>query len=194
VKHFWETQLGLESGAVKALYDKIDSEKNAQIIYQLAINSLIDDVEKQKLQEVIDLESFLAPCTQVFYLLTQKSTNHISQIKDDAQKLKSIIHSKRKFVSQYKSIGRLRNLIDLTMQSEDEDSLLRNISLYHNKVSQSKGTSPWIHIKEDGAIERMHYVNPRYETSEFTETNVPWYNDYYISTLKAISNGLNGTN
>ncbi len=194
VKSFWEAQLGLDSGAVKALYDKIDPQNNAQITYQLAIKGLADEAEKQKLQEVIDLESFLAPCTQVFYLMTQKSVNHLSQIKDDANELKSIIKANSKVDSLYTSIGRLRNLIDLIMQSEDGESLLRNISLYHHNVSQSKGTSPWIHIKEDGTIERMHYVNPRYETSEFTEKNVPWYNDYYISTLKAISNGLNGTN
>lgn len=192
VKSFWEEKLGLKTGAVKALYNQIEGNNNARQIYTKATKDLTENEEKEKLIEVIDLESFLSPCIQTFYLLTQKSVTQIDNIKEEAESLRTIINTNSLKISQYTPTGRLMTLIKYTQECTDGVSLLRKISEYHSQVSKSKGTSPWIHIKEDGTIERLNYVEPRYKTTDYNQEGLPWYNDYYISTLKAIRNDLNG--
>jgi len=191
IRNFWEANLGLDTGATKALYTQISKLNNnpPKEIYLNALKSDIEKDEQLKLQHIIDLEPFLSSCTQIFYLLTQKRVKNIQDIAEEVLKLLPI--STENITSLPFYSGRVKMLVESIEKGEGEPlKTMYQIVDYHKNVMENKGAVPWVRIVGNGTLERLIYQNPSFSTDFFIERR-PWYNNYYISTLTAIYNGLN---
>lgn len=193
VKLFWEGKIGLTEGSSKALYRQMELPDSTypHIIFQEAANQITDQVEREKITDIIKLEPFLSVCSQLFYRMTDPSSRYLDSLKSEAEVLMDYTNLKE-LIPLTNSNTRLQLLVEYFIKgTNDPIETLRQIVNYHEEVMEQRGNHPWIEIVKEGKIKHFTYQEARFRTEEYSEM-LPWYHTYYLPTLRSIFKELRG--
>jgi hypothetical protein len=191
LREFWESNLGLDKGAAKAIYQQVGSlglSVHPRVILLKSIEQTKGE-NAQKIDRILRLEPFLSGVSQIFYLLTDLSNKHLRDLTEQ--------------ISQLAEHLKLDDIIDLCQESprlktlfthikeagKDPERLAQKIIEYHAFVMQLRGGGAWIEIQEN---KLKHYIaqKTQYSTEDFLRDGI-WYHDYYLSSVGSIYKGLN---
>ncbi len=194
LKLFWEDKLGLKQGAVWSIYHQFDdqaiAEKTPRIVFEKASQEENDKVEKMKIENILKLEPFLSICSQIFYSITDNGVKEVSSIEKDIEKLRQLLQIEDvKLLT--KESPRLQELVIAISSGETTArGLMKTIVSYHEKIMRDRGGNSWVELKEGTKIKHYIYQSPIMITDKFIQER-PWYNNYYLDTVRNIRQGLN---
>lgn len=209
-KDFWLDVSELNIGAAGCLYEVIqanDEQINRQQVFEQALSLTSESEVRTKLQNIIDIEPFLAECDLLFTLLMSQRKQTIQGVLESYQLLGRDINTlpllARALVDniQVKNVlgttakGRFESLLKLSMiaQGDDEDTLKRIISVllrYHESIMSKRGQSVWVENDANGnfscnvKLSKVPSIEKRPTAS--------WFHRYYLSEFKQLIYGLEG--
>jgi len=209
-KDFWLDVSELNIGAAGCLYEVIqanEEQMNRQQIFEQALSLSTDFEVKTKLQNIIDIEPFLAECDLLFTLLMSQRKQTIQDVFKSYKLLGRDINTlpilARALVDniQVKNVlgttakGRFESLLKFSMivQGDDEDILKSIISVllkYHESIMSKRGQSVWVENDANGNFS----CNVKLSKVPSVEKRpiATWYHRYYLSEFKQLIHGLEG--
>lgn len=202
-KTFWLGQTELDQGAAGALFHVLEDTEDLtpQEVIERALEHGLPSSEKAKLEQIVQLEPFLADCSLLFTLMASRRTQSTSDVADawakfgrDAMRLPQAA----KAVAEYPNLtaikgtaaaARLRQLVAAANAGSLDDQM-RALAIYHSRVMQSRGQVSWLNVGSDGTIK----VHARTVSLPKPESRPPgsWHNNYYLPQFRSFVNGLRG--
>jgi|GEM_PF-2447150 len=198
IKEYWQDRLGINNGAINALYKEISRLKpdeyiKHQEIFTNACKQLTTESgELLKLESIIAIEPFLSHTEFLLRFIAQPGIKKISDYETDLIQIrKEIINASHFTIPEEQT--RLRELHHVMVHEGNLSNWIKEIIKYHKKVMEQRGGSAWLEIENENNIK--HYFAPI--LSEFRNTipkyllQKPWLHTYYLETLRSIHYGLN---
>ena len=199
IKNFLLEKMGLTKGVAKELFEfvKGNINKTPKEVFLEVLSKIKEknnfEGEKEKIENIIELEEFLAPIQHLFDALIETSNEDLS----DYQKLENKITKtdiqidnevlKKVLENSETAKERLNKLKDVVKGEEKIKKLIE----YHNEVQEERGSVSWIRLDSNNKIKRVRY-NPLKTLDEWLKKAEEeklfekWKNDYYISSIKTI--------
>jgi hypothetical protein len=209
-KDFWLDVSELNVGAAGCLYEVIqasDEQVNRQQVFEQALTLSSTPEVKHKLQNIIDIEPFLAECDLLFTLLMSQRKQTIQDVFKSYKLLGRDINTLPVLAGalvgnlQVQNVlgstakVRFESLLKLSMiaQGDDEDILKSIISVllkYHESIMSKRGQSVWVENDANGnfscnvKLSKLPSIDKR--------PTATWYHRYYLSEFKQLIHGLEG--
>lgn len=209
-KDFWLDVSELNDGAAGCLYDVIqanEEQMNRQQIFEQALSLSKGFEVKTKLQNIIDIEPFLAECDLLFTLLMSQRKQTIQDVFKSYILLGRDINTLPALAGalvgnfQVKNVlgstakVRFESLLKLSMiaEGDDEVTLKGIISVllkYHANIMSKRGQSVWVENDTNGNFS-CNVKLSKVPTIEQRPIN-SWHNRYYLGEFKQLIHGLEG--
>lgn len=209
-KDFWLDVSELNDGAAGCLYEVIQANEeqiNRQQVFEQALSLTTDFEVKTKLQNIIDIEPFLAECDLLFTLLMSQRKQTIQDVFESYQLLGRNVNTlpslARTLVDNLQvqevlgstAKNRFASLLKLSLivHGDDEGTLKSIISVllkYHANIMSKRGQSVWVENDANGSfscnvkLSKMPSIDKR--------PTATWYHRYYLSEFKQLIHGLEG--
>lgn len=198
IKAYWQDRLGINKGAVNALYKEISILKPAEyinhldIFYKASKQLASEPGELLKLESVIAIEPFLSHTEFLLRFIAQPGVKKINDYETDLIELRKVIMEASHFTIPPEQ-SRLKELHHVMTHDGDLSSWVKGIINYHKKVMEQRGGGAWLEITDDNNIK--HFFAPILSDYRNTVTKYltqkPWLHTYYLETLRSIHYGLN---
>ena len=209
-KDFWLDVSELNKGAAGCLYEVIqanDEQINRQQVFEQALALSSTPEVKQKLQNIIDIEPFLAESDLLFTLLMSQRKQTIQDVFEsyqllgrDINTLPSLARTLTDNLQVQDVLGttaknRFASLLKLSLivQGDDEGTLKSIISVllkYHESIMSKRGQSVWVENDANGNFS-CNVKLSKVPSIEKRPT-ATWYHRYYLSEFKQLIHGLEG--
>lgn len=207
-KKFWLEVTELDQKAAGSLYKAIDSkaviEPSVQGYFEHALTLENDELEKQKLKHICQVEPFLAECELLFSLLMNKKIQTEKEVYDAYLGLKRRVNSVIVLARALTHVGvplsgtagrRYNALLALgqlddTERPENMAVLMDKLLQYHRGIMAQRGQSPWVEKDRQG-----HYRCGTKLRDLPTAEQRPyksWYHGYYFDQFSQLIRGLEG--
>jgi|TARA_R110002033_G_C3896811_1_gene239592 hypothetical protein len=213
-KEFWLSVTGLNQGAAGTLYDVIEAHKQEsgqplkpEQLFNIALSKCEDKEEEHKLQQIIDVEPFLAECEMLFRLVMSERIQssedlydkylELGRTSDTLPNLASSLVDKIAIQQVLTGIanGRYKKLLKLAqLPSEDDQQgfikVVQHLLRYHAEIMIRRGQSAWVEQDNKGNF-RCHIKLAKEPNKSNSPINT-WYHRYYISEFHQLISGLEG--
>ncbi len=207
-KDFWLKVTALDQKASGSLYQAISElgsdHSSAQVYFERALQLETDDQEKKKLNDICQVEPFLAECELLFSVLMSKKVQTETELYDTYCGLKrnvsSIITLARGLATldvKWSDSARKRYETLLTMRELEGSDTQANMTVlvdkllqYHHKIMAQRGQSPWVEKDRQGNY-RCHVALrslPEPEKRPYKS----WHHRYYLDQFSQLIRGLEG--
>lgn len=206
-KEFWLAVTELNQGAAGALYKEVNKDRNSssgersiEKIFAAASKSNITDDDKDKLNNVIKLEPFLAEMDLLMNVMLSAKSQTVKEACEkwkvlgrEANTLSKLIAGDEIRGIQSKLTGtaaiRLKTLIGEVASQDGVAQQMRALLKYHEGIMSNRGQSPWLRLignefKVDVRIRKL----PKKEERPIGT----WVNHYYIPQFRHLLSGLEG--
>lgn len=212
---FWKDQLGLNSGAARAIFESLSGfddpyHTNNDDLLNKALEMFDKDkegdaTEREKIDDILTVEPLLGFMVSLFYLLCCRENHNLQDVaKNLANKeiteeylqdyWNRIDWNRVQIVAQsledqnvFQTAGKRLRQLGEKLTEWDLASCLKNIIDYHKTIMEERGLYPWITLDDSGTL--------RHTGKGFALKNwqfEPWVHDYYLGAVKSIFLGLNG--
>jgi hypothetical protein len=205
---FWEESLGLHEGAAGNLYQSLKQLRDKQCAYQEVINLALKSWsgnEKEYVEAIIAVEPFLTFIDKVSRRMLLRGTTSADcpELIAFAQQWFSKTTFSIQAIEPYltnnyfdaESLSRLKKLISIYQQfaaSDDYTGFFRALIDYHKALMDRRGNVPWLSVSSKNELTHNRPLIYNKELAE--ELQKPtWVNNYYLSTLNSLYNGLHYT-
>lgn len=195
IKQFWKKQLGLDQGAAQALYEVVATETEKRLSYnevmeQALSNEQLKAAEKQKIQNILDLEPFLSHSEYLLRFLAQRDVKKLTDHVQDLKRLREAIKASGNFNLSGVSAA-LTSLHAVMINEKEFKTWIKGILNYHDKLMQARGGNAWLTLGDKDVIQ--HHFSPSLHHRDIAKylAEKPWFHTYYIDTLRSIQGGLN---
>ncbi len=208
-REFWLSNTGLADGAAGAMLqvldenakNKVPKDLGAQEVFERATQKSLDQNEKLKIENVQQLEPFLADVNLLFKLITAKKYVGFDDVSEQWHLFKRdeaslSVGAKRiagrPFLKQVLSgtgLGRMQSLLKL----ENTATLKQQITLlidYHTDVMKGRGQPAWLKIDTSGVLKTEARTSTMPDPEEWPVGC--WDNNYYIPQFKQLVLGYQG--
>jgi len=209
-KDFWLDITELNKGAAGCLYQVIQNnyeQMTRQQLFEQALALSPDHLVTNKLQNIIDIEPFLAECDLLFtVLMSQRNQTGEELFKSyqalgrDAKTLSSLAISLVGNLQIQKVLGstglsRFKSLLNLADKytGKDEERFQHVVAVllkYHAGIMSKRGQSAWVEVDGQGDF-RCNVKLSKLPSGEQRPPSA-WYHRYYISEFKQLIHGLEG--
>jgi len=190
VDSFFMEKLGLTEGAAGAIYDGIksliSSNPERKVDHRELFNSIkgkLQEEELEKIDNILDLESFLAPIQFFFDALIQTSRDEISLYDSLWEKIGE--KCGKGSCDGVGLVGTAKSRFEHLQRFVAERNITRNLIEYHTKVQDERHSVPWISIENErikrAEWRRIKTINEWKKDTIDKETC--WKNDYYVSSI-----------
>lgn len=196
LRKFWRSQLGLNSGAAKALFaempDFIEERYGYRELFRRAIIRLEEDpVEKAKLKDILAVEPFLSHTEYLLRYLAQPSVKTIKDVELELTKLRTAIMETGRFAVE--SVPpRLRKLQTEMLEARPLYQWIQAVLSFHEDTMRKRGGDSWVLMTEDGHLKHRFggSLPANLDTVSKYLRSGYWYHTYYLDTLSSISKSL----
>lgn len=191
LKNFWLHKLGVDKGAARALYNELKPEwQEASTLFALAKRNETDEHEAEKLSKILIVEPVLSICVHAFNLIGQRHVKHLNDVIGELNTVANALN-----LADVRALARenerLRFLLQCIQNAEKDGwHLAKGVYEYHCAVMQDRGGGAWLEITEEGAVKHFFPINAPAPTQTVADGTY-WYNQYYLSAIQSIYNGLN---
>lgn len=190
---FWLEQLGLKDNEAKTLYEKVElntgNKSEVQSVKDVFKKSYQDLNNSKIFQDIFQIEPQLTYLDILFEYVMQQ--HHDKKSIDDLDKkylepLKDFTWDNLDLQNHSSTKARIEKLAGI----KDYQSLIK----YHIEIMQKRERFPWVELKDDNTIKIN--VFQKIDTKKLEEQlskkwNInEWVNDYYISSIRSIKQGL----
>jgi hypothetical protein len=186
----------MDKGASKAIYNNIGQYKAKNANHELILRKALEECEaneKKKIQNILYLEEFLVPIQNLFDAILNTNEKNIKAYSVLANELHEpdadfdfeVLPDKGTALARYK------NLIDAVRDTDKIGKLLK----YHEDVQNERGTPAWLTTVK-GEIKRAEWKEEK-TIDQWIRDNKDtmfWRNDYYLSSIKILSESIEGKN
>jgi hypothetical protein len=207
-KDFWLDITGLDQKASGSLYKAIveidGSHFSAQAYFERALELETDEQEKKKLDDIYQVEPFLAECELLFTVLMSKKVQTENELyvtyRGLGRDVRSIISLASRLThlvgsfsgSASKRYNALLSLGELDGTDSQENMTLQVDKLlqYHHDIMAQRGQSPWVDKDRQGKY-RCHMTLrnlPKLEERPYQS----WHHRYYLDQFSQLIRGLEG--
>lgn len=207
-KELWLDITDLKNDAAGYLYSVIQDEKNTDYekIFCIAHGKALtenNELSRQKLQNILDIEPFLTECNILFSILRSKRNSSLEEAKAVYEEFEGSNQDTLPVMAQaLRNKGMLFNVLgdtakkrfELLLQLADikEDkfkSTVDKLLSYHKSVMTSRGQSAWVEMKPDGSFRcniKLSNINAIKKSAK------QWFHHYYIDEFRHLISGLEG--
>lgn len=200
---YWEKQLGLREGAANLLFEELvkarDKEQYEIIIRAASEKGMPED--NRYIKAICSIESFISRMEKVSQRLLNRGTTSIddtleafllNSLKDDNIDLSEIkTYLTEEFLS-HEALRRTTELYHIYLtckQKNDAACLVQQLIDYHKKIMGSRGNLPWLSFgSRDNITQHRSFVFSDNYLASLADNR--WVNDYYLSTVLSLYNGL----
>ena len=209
-KDFWLDITELNKGAAGCLYQVIqnsDEQMTRQQLFEQALVLSPDHLVKNKLQNIIDIEPFLAECDLLFTVLMSQRNQTCEELFKSYQalgrdaktlpSLATLLIGNLKIQKMLGSAGlhRFKSLLKLADKyiGKDEECFQHVVAIllkYHTDIMSKRGQSAWVEVDGQGHF-RCNVKLSKLPSSEQRPT-FTWHHRYYVDEFKQLIRGLEG--
>jgi hypothetical protein len=208
-KDFWLQVTALDQKASGSLYKAIveidGSHFSAQAYFKRALELETDEQEKKKLNDIYQVEPFLAECELLFTVLMSKKVQtekelyvtyrglerDVSSIISLASRLTHLVGSFSGSASKrYNALLSLGEL-DGTDTQENMTVLVDKLLQYHHDIMAQRGQSAWVEKDRQGKY--RCYVTLRNLPKLEERPYKSWHHRYYLGQFSQLIRGLEGS-
>jgi hypothetical protein len=208
-KDFWLDVTGLDQKASGSLYKAIveidGSHFSAQAYFKRALELETDEQENKKLDDIYQVEPFLAECELLFTVLMSKKVQtekelyvtyrglerDVSSIISLASRLTHLVGSFSGSASKrYNALLSLGEL-DGTDTQENMTVLVDKLLQYHHDIMAQRGQSAWVEKDRQGKYRCYMTLRnlPKLEERPYKS----WHHRYYLGQFSQLIRGLEGS-
>ncbi len=200
---FWKTKLGFRDGAARSLYSALAdlSIKDNRNLVVRALDFEHNPGEKQKLQDILEVEPFLACFEFLFQVVVAKEIRSVSDVEKTLEKTgfyQRFPHDMMpKLIQKIKTMDstfpreRLTQLCEIPVEQGNLRNTLSALFDYHKNIMDYRGLFPWFMVDDKG---RIQHTAKMYSLSDLdNRTPTDWIHDYYMSSLKSLRQGIEVT-
>lgn len=196
LKDFWKSQLGLDQGAAWALYQALETNPPTTNTYHASIFELaiqtpdLPTSEKQKLENIRDIEPFLSHSEYLLRFLAQRDVKKLSDHQVALSDLRNAINSAAKFTEEALPSAMVE-LRAVMCNERGFTDWVNGVLKYHERLLLARGGNAWLSLGNKGVIQHHFSPNLHYKTVADYLKHQPWFHTYYLETLRSIQGGLN---
>ena len=199
IKDFLLEKMGLTKGVARELFEVVkgNMSKTPREVFLEVLNKMKEtdsfEGEEAKIENIVELEEFLAPIQHVFDALIETSNDDLSDYQKLENKITKIdiqIDNKvLKKVLEHSETARERlNKLKDVVKGEEK---IKKLIEYHNEVQEERGSVSWIRLDSNNKIKRVRYkplqtLDEWLKKAEEEKLFEKWKNDYYISSIKTV--------
>ncbi|MBK9983879.1 MAG: hypothetical protein IPP15_16170 [Saprospiraceae bacterium] len=200
--HFWETRLGVsEKESTAGLLYNFIHKAGGQIDFDQTLQSLHKTNPTTELDAINAIEPFITAIQKIMNRLLARGTSEVDNELKAFMGLhldhpKFNIARMQEFLNESylnpESIRRLNELINIYLNSsrgKDKEKLVNDLIEFHKTLMKRRSNLPWITIGRNHSItqHRSFQYNER-EMEALSDHS--WVNNYYLSTLVSLYQGL----
>ncbi|MEO9655386.1 hypothetical protein [Marinomonas sp.] len=207
-KDFWLKVTALDQNASGSLYQAISElscdHSSAQMCFEHALELETDEQEKKKLNDICQVEPFLAECELLFTVLMSQKLQTETEVYDTYCGLKRHVDSIISLASRLTHLvgsfsgsasRRFNALLSLGKLSHEESqhtmtALVDRLLEYHGEIMAQRGQSPWVEKDRQGNY--RCYVTLRSLPEPVKRPYKSWHHKYYLDQFSQLIRGLEG--
>jgi hypothetical protein len=192
---FWEEKLGLTEGEAHLLYEQV-MQSDGINDYESQIKSAAGNNNTPKLNAICAIEPLLTRIEKSTNRLLLRGTTDFGdellkfmedQLKDETIDISLIEQFLKSDVLDTEPLRRLKELVEIYDTTNPKDYVIGLIS-YHKKLFEQRNNLPWISYGGDKITQHRSFILSAKAIDELK--NSKWVNDYYMSTVVSLYNGL----
>lgn len=209
-RDFWLSQTELDRGAAGALLNSLldtwqaDAEASPEprdLLERALHDKALSPEERSKLEQIAQVEPFLADCMLLFTLMASERTQSLDSVAQrwnefgrGPDRLPQLAQAVFRHASlpavKGSAAGRRIDELLLVARAGNLQQQMRALADYHRRVMTSRGQPSWLSVADDGAIK----VSARTLGAPALDRWPPgsWYNAYYLPQFMNLVAGLQG--